>query len=129
MCEPRHSPCHNGEAAGGHSRDGIPLVARTLNRRRFLGLAGAARGIGAAGATGPRLAARVFERLAAAQAVSSSSPLRPPATRPLSARGGTPQARSSSAGPCSTVNWFTGRVDQVRAWSRALSDTDVFALV
>jgi len=27
------------------------------------------------------------------------------------------------------TNWFTGRVDQVRVWSRALSGTDVSALV
>ena len=27
------------------------------------------------------------------------------------------------------ANWFTGRADQVRAWSRALSGTDVSALV
>ncbi len=27
------------------------------------------------------------------------------------------------------ANWFTGRIDQVLVWSRALSDTDVSALV
>jgi hypothetical protein len=29
----------------------------------------------------------------------------------------------------SPADWFSGRIDQVRAWSRALSDSDVAALV